>query len=187
MRLPAAGQRRDDDDQRHHGQILEQQHAHDLLAVRRVQFGALDQHLADDRGGRHRQHAAQRQPGAPVQPEEQRGEHDQQHGGDHLRSAQAEHQALHAAQARQAELQPDAEHQEHHAEFGQMAGFRRIGYPAQRMRPDQDADQQIAQHHRQTQDAAQHHHAPRRRQAGSARVAASLSYACTSGIVAMTG
>ena len=64
--------------------------------------------------------------------------------------------ALHGAQPRQAEFEADAEHQEHHAEFGDIPGLRRIGNPAHGMRPDQDAHDEVAQHDRQMEQAAQH-------------------------------
>jgi len=86
-----------------------------------------------------------------------KNEHDQQDGAHHLRRTQTEYHALHGAQPRQAEFKPDAEHQEHHAEFGQMAGLRRIGYPASAFGLSQ-CDNEIARSP-QAQDAAQHHHA----------------------------
>ena len=55
----------------------------------------------------------------------------------------------------QAEFQADGEHQEHHAEFGQIArsSFRLSGIQSERVRPDRHADQQIAEHRRQLQAA----------------------------------
>ncbi len=150
---------RNNDDERHDRQILKQQYAHDLLTVRCIELGTLDQHLADDSGGGHGQYPAQSQSRAPVDLEEQRRKHDQHHGRGNLRRTQPEHQTLHRAQTRQAEFEADAEHQEHHAEFGQMPRLRRIGYPAQGVRADHDADQQISEHCGQVQNAAQHHHA----------------------------
>jgi len=49
--LRRLGQRGNDDQQRHHRQILQQQHAHDFTAVRRVELHALGQQLGQD-GGR---------------------------------------------------------------------------------------------------------------------------------------
>jgi hypothetical protein len=83
--------------------------------------------------------------------------HHRQHGEDHLRAAQPEHDAAHAAQARQRKLQADREHQEHHAELGEVAGLLAVGHQAERVRSDQDADHQVAQHRRQVEQAEQHH------------------------------
>jgi hypothetical protein len=53
-------------------------------------------------------------------------------------------------QARQRELQPDGEHQEHHAELGQVARLIGIGHPGRAAcGPMHGADQQVAQDRRQ--------------------------------------
>ena len=97
-------------------------------------------------------------PARQVDLEEQRRKHHQHHGGCNLRGAQAEYQTLHGAQACETELEADAEHQEHHAECGQLARLRHIGNPADGMRPDRDAHKEVTEHRRQAQDAAHHHH-----------------------------
>ncbi len=61
-------QGRNDDQQRHHGQILEQQHAHHLAAVRGVQFPPVGQQFRQDRGGRHRQRTPQADADPPGHP-----------------------------------------------------------------------------------------------------------------------
>src|SRR5665647_1526061 len=84
--------------------------------------------------------------------------YDQQYGDKYLCAAQTKHGTMHGLEARQAEFQTDAEHQEYHAEFGKMACAGRIRYPAKGMRPDQNPDREITQHHRQTQNATYHYH-----------------------------
>jgi hypothetical protein len=59
-------------------------------------------------------------------------------------SAKAEHDALHAVQPRQREFEADAEHQEHHAELGQVARLLGVRHPARGMRPEGGADQQVS-------------------------------------------
>ena len=88
---------RNDDDEWHHGKVLEQQHAHDLLSVGRIQLGTLDQQLADDGGRGHRQDAAQCQPRTPVHRKSQTCQHHQSDGHNHLCRTQPEHQPLHGA------------------------------------------------------------------------------------------
>ena len=138
-------QRRDQDQQRHHGQVLEQQDADDAPSVLAFQFQPLGQQLGDDRGGRHRQRAAQRERGLPadVQRRRQRGRQQpaEHHGGDdgqhHLRQPEPEHDAAHRRQLGQREFEADREHQEHHAEFGQRVGGGAVVGQAQRVRADQ--------------------------------------------------
>ena len=78
-------------------------------------------------------------------------------GQEHLRQAQPEHQAAHAAQLGQVELEPDDEHQEDDAELGQVADAARVLRQRQRIGADQHAHGQVAEHGRQLQLAAHHH------------------------------
>ncbi len=84
------------------------------------------------------------------EPAEQHGHRD---GQQHLRHAQAEHDAPHRRQLGQREFEADRKHQEHHAEFGQRVGGGVFLGQAERMRADQDADCEVAQHRRQMQHA----------------------------------
>ena len=64
----------------------------------------------------------------------------------HLRAAEAEHDAPHRHELRQAELEPHREHQEHHAELARgSAGPRVSGTNAERVRADQRAHEEVAQ------------------------------------------
>ena len=154
--------------QRHHRDVLEQQHAHDPAAVLALEFEALGHHLGDDGRARHRQRRAQRHGAGPVQfpgpgqPGEQRrqqhvADHRAGDGQQHLTHAQPEHQPPHAAQLGQVELQPDHEHQEDDAELGQVADAGRIARQGQRMRADQHAHDQVAQHGRQFEQPTDDH------------------------------
>ena len=71
-----------------------------------------------------------------------------------LRQPEPEHRAPHRAQLRQAELEPDREHQEHDAELGELARRRVVGHDAERVRPERDADDQVAEDRRQPHAAA---------------------------------
>jgi len=63
----------------------------------------------------------------------------------------------HRPQLGQAEFQADDEHQEHHAELGQVAQAGRILRQRQRVRADHHTHHQIPQHGRQPEHAAAHH------------------------------
>ena len=159
-----ASQCRDQDQQRHHGQVLEQQHAHHALAVLAFQLEPLGHQLDNDRSAAHRQCARQRQCGLPADaPEcrrqdrqEQRAGGRQHNGQHHLAQAQPEYVPSHRAQLGQIEFQSDHEHQEHHAEFTEVAHAVGVVAQRQRVRTDDHADHQIAQHGRQFQRAASH-------------------------------
>ena len=74
-----------------------------------------------------------------------------------MRRSEAEHHAAHGHQLGQTELQPDAEHKEDDTEFGEVAGLLVIGNEADRVRPDEDADEKIAKQCRQLQNPENHH------------------------------
>ncbi len=67
----AGAERGNQDQERHHGQVLEQQHPDDLAAVLGVELQAVGQHLAQYRGRGHGQRA-RRAPAPPCQPNPQR-------------------------------------------------------------------------------------------------------------------
>ena len=160
----ARREHREQDEERHHREVLEQQDADDLAPVRRAELVALRENLAEDRGRGHREDAAQREPGAPVEAGRRGGGPHERHGRDDLRSAEPEHEAAHRQELGQAEFQADGEHQEHDADLGEMARLLRVRYPAERVRTDRDADDEIAQHRRQRQRAEQHDDQHRRRE-----------------------
>ena len=139
----AAGvERRDQHQQRHHGQVLEQQHAHHAAAVLAFELEPVGHHLDDDGGARHR-HRATPAPSRPattaprVAPVNENSPGQQEvpgHRADdrqqHLRQAEPEHQLAHALQLGQVEFEPDHEHQEHDAELGQVTARRPSPWPA---------------------------------------------------------
>ncbi len=65
QRLDRLRQGGNQDEQGHDGEILEQQDAHHLAAVRGVEFAPVGQQLRQDRGGRHRERTAERHAGLP--------------------------------------------------------------------------------------------------------------------------
>jgi hypothetical protein len=75
----------------------------------------------------------------------------------HLEQAQAEHVRAHGPQLGQVELQPDHEHQEHHAELGQVPHAGRVLGQGERIRADQHAHGEVAEHGRELERTAQHH------------------------------
>ena len=77
-------------------------------------------------------------------------------GDQHLQRSQAEDDQAQATQLGQVEFEPDREHQEDHAELGQIADAGAVAGQGQRMRPDQYPDDQITEDRRQLQITAQH-------------------------------
>jgi hypothetical protein len=76
----------------------------------------------------------------------------------HLREAEAEYRAPHRPQLRQAELEPDREHQEHDAEFGELSRRGGVGHPGERVRSNRHADEQVTEDWRQPRKPAGGHH-----------------------------
>ena len=127
--------------------------------MRRIEFQPLGKKLRDDRGRRHRHHSANREPRLPgaAADHHERDDDATQDREHHLREAQAEHFTPHDAQLRQAELQPDRKHQEHDAEFSEMARLRVILNGAQRMRSKREADREVSDDRRQREKPARGH------------------------------
>jgi hypothetical protein len=165
QRFGRRAQRGNEHQQRHHGQVLEQQHAHHPLAVLAFELEPLRHQLDHDGGAAHGERAREGQRRLPAEPpgrwqlrrDQERAGRGKGHRQQHLQQAEPEHMLAHGAQLGQAELQPDHEHQEHHAEFAQVADGLGVLRQCQRMRADQHAGRQITEHRRQLQRAADHH------------------------------
>ena len=153
-RLP---QRGDHNQQGHDQQILRQQHTHHFAAMRCLQFTSLYQELGEHGGGRHGNGTAKSQARLPVQSERHGDTRDNRHGDQHLRHTEPEHRLAHGVEPRQRKLQPDREHQEYHAEFGQGVGGLDVFQQRQGVGTNQQPDQQIAEHGRHIDPAHQDH------------------------------
>jgi len=102
----------------------------------------------------------------PRQSEEERAGHGKEHAAADLRATHAEHHAAHRAQFAQAELEPDREHEEHHAEFGEVPRFIAIGDETERVWPERKSGNEVAEQRGQLERAAQRDgdHAAREKQ-----------------------
>jgi hypothetical protein len=130
-----------------------------------LEFEPFGHQLHDDRGAAHRERTAERDRALPAQPPaatqhredrtqcEIAEQRDQDRQRD-LAQAQPEHELTHAAQLGQVEFEADHEHQEHDAELGQVADARGVARQRGRVRADQHANHQVAQHRRQLGHAA---------------------------------
>ena len=155
--LRRLGKGRDEHQERHHREILEKQHTDHLAPVRRIEFQTLAKQF-DEHGRRgHGQRPAQSHARLPRQAKEKGNTERRANGGQHLQEAQAEDDALHGKEPRQRELQSDREHQKDDAELGQMAHPAGIIDEMQNVRPEQDANQQIAEHRGHAGTAQQNH------------------------------
>jgi D-arabinose 5-phosphate isomerase GutQ len=161
-----AAQGRDQHQQRHHGQVLEQQHAHHALAVLGLSsssrsaislttMAVLLMASAPDSASAVCQPSAR--PAAARRGEQQRWRRCRGDGEHHLHQPEPEHMLAHRAQLGQVELEPDHEHQEHHAELAQVPHALVVLRQRERVRADQHARRQVAQHRRQLERTADHH------------------------------
>jgi hypothetical protein len=87
----------------------------------------LAQKLHHDGGRGQREHQAQHQRRGPAVTQRPRRQAEQQAAREPLREARAEHPAAHRPQPLGRQLQPDHEHQEHHAELGEHVHARDLG------------------------------------------------------------
>ena len=123
-----------------------------------IELKALRQQLGQYCRGRHRQRPAQHQRALPRHAQQQRHTHHHQQRHRHLRRAHPQGDAAHGTQFGQAELEADTEHQKHHADFCQLAHLLGLAHPAEGVRPDGDADNQVAKQRRLLDLTEQHHH-----------------------------
>ena len=114
-----AGEHRRQNQQRRDREILKQQDGETEPPDRRAQPLFLGQHRNDDRGRGERQGRADHQRRRRLLPERIGGGAERQGGDDDLREAEPEHQAPHALEALERELQTDGEKQNDDAEGGE--------------------------------------------------------------------
>ena len=145
---------RDHHEERHDGEILKKEHGHRLAALRRVELAALREKPRDDGRRRHGGDSAEREPRLPRHSKHERAAHDEDDGGCHLRAAQAEDHAPHRAQLAEAELEADREHEEHHAELGEVLRLFAIREEAERIRAERQPGDEIADERGQLERAA---------------------------------
>ena len=148
-RLPqiraAAGQRGDGDQERNDAQVLEQQNGHHVPAVRGVELVFLRQHLGHDCRRAHRQRATERDAREPAVSQKVQTQHGERGCNRDLREPEAENRAPHRLHLREAELEPDREHQEHDAELGEIAHAGIVGDPTERVRAQRDPDNEVTE------------------------------------------
>ncbi len=140
----------------HDREVLEQQHAEREASVRAVELVLLGELAQHDGGRGHRHRAAE-------QDRDRRREADRpadrgdggRRAGD-LQAAEREHLAPHRDEARQRELEPESEQQEHDAELGERLGGFRRRHPAECVGADAHAHDQEGEDHRQAQAAQPH-------------------------------
>ena len=119
---------------------------------------AFSQQFGEYRGGGHGERAAEYECALPRCAEQQRDRKHHQQGEENLRGTESQYHPAHRLQLGQTEFQPDTEHQEHHADFGELMHLFGFFNPPERVRSDGGADDKIAQQRRQFEFAEHHHH-----------------------------
>jgi len=161
-----AGQRRQQDEDQYGSQILDHQPADRDAPVHAVEhaacFQCLEQH--DGTGAGERQAEQQAMP--PLPAPERRHPQAEQCRATHLHHRTGHGDALDGEQVAHREVQADTEHQQHHADFGELRGEVHIGDKTGRRRPDQDAGHEIADQGRQLDPFGDEAEYQRRTEAG---------------------
>ena len=124
-------------------QVFHDQPADRDVTGRRVQVPAVgqdaDQH---DRAGDRQRHA-EHQSGAPCPPEPMGDDRAERRRHAALDERARDRHATDGEQFLDVKLQPDAEHQQNHADLGQLLGEMLVGHEAGRVRTDEDSREEI--------------------------------------------
>jgi len=146
-----AGQRRQQHQGQYHDQVFDDQPADGDAAVHRIHRAAAFQGLEQHHGAGDGQRQAEYQTGADGPAPEVRDRHAEQRGDGDLHDGAGQGNLAHRQQVVDRKMQADAEHQQHHADLGELAGQFHVGNKAGRVRTDQHAGNQIADQRRQFQ------------------------------------
>jgi len=142
-----------EDEEGERREILEQEHGDGRAAVAAGELELLAELAHDDGGRRHGDGAADHDGRRRREPGGERGPRARRRRQRHLRKRERQHPGPLRQQLGQRELQAHREQQEDHAELGQQPRERGVGQPAERMRPHQQAHEEVAEHGGQAQRA----------------------------------
>ena len=144
-----AGERRQQDEDEDGGEVFDDQPADRDTAVHRIEDAARFERLEQDDGAGAGQRQAEDQPGAKAPAPAPGDAHAEQRRQTHLDDSAGQRDALDGEQVVEREMQADAEHQQHHADFGELRGGVDIGNEARCRRADDDAGDEVADQGRQ--------------------------------------
>ena len=143
--------RRQDHQHQHGEQVLHHQPADGDMAAAGVGQAAVLQCPHHHHSGSHRQAQAEHQALCRRPAERHAGAHPQRGDRRHLQHRTRHHNGFHFQQLAGLEVQPNAEHQQHHADIGQLQGQVLVQDYARTERSNHHARQQVAQQRRQAQ------------------------------------
>jgi hypothetical protein len=154
------GQRRQQHQHQQHHDVLDDEPADGDTPVDGVERVAGFERAQHHDGARHRDRKPEHQRGArhpaPQQPERRA----QAGGNGDLHDRAGNGEPAYRQQVVERKMQPDAEHQQHHAVLGQLAGEPDVGDEPRGRRADDDTGEQIAHHRRHAHARGEeaHHH-----------------------------
>ena len=141
-------QLRQNNHQRHHREVLHDQHADHHPAGQRAHPALAHQGSQHDHGARQRNQGAEPE-GWPPFPTQPRGERKAVCDGDDDLDGRADQgNAAHRPQVPEGEFQPQGEQQKRHADFGQQLDLVNVGDDRKAVRPDGHAGEDVTQHQR---------------------------------------
>jgi hypothetical protein len=143
--------RRQQHQRQDHDDVLDDQPTDGDAPALRLDQPALLQRAQQHHGAGDREGEAEHQTGGD-RPAHRPGEsHAEQRRGRDLRHRAGDGDGAHREEVLQREVQPDAEHQQDHADLGELVGKSLVGDIAGREGPDRDARQQISDQRRNPQ------------------------------------
>ena len=145
---------RQDHEDEHRREVLDDEPADGDAAVSARELAPDVQRLEEHhgRGARERDAEDDRLPPGAVE-ERMRAEGAERRGDRHLQDRAGHGDALHGPEVLHREVQADAEHQQHHADLGELIGERRVGDDAWRVLACGDAGEKITHKGRGLQEA----------------------------------
>jgi hypothetical protein len=146
-----ARERRQQDEREHHREVLDDQPADRDAAVHRCEQVAVLERADQHHRACDREREAEHESTAPAPAPERRQRHPEQRRDRDLRDRARYRNAAHLEQVVEREMHSDAEHEQHHADLGQLARELDVRDEARRGRADRDAREQIPDQHRQPQ------------------------------------
>ncbi len=124
--------------------VLDDEPAHGDATLLRIELAAVHQSAQQHDRARHRHGQAQDEPAtnAPPERDTQGDAHERGHGD--LHDCTGDRDAANRQEVAEREVDPDAEHQQDHPEFGEFGRDRGIGDEPGRERADDDAREDVA-------------------------------------------
>ena len=164
--LPARAEARDDHENEHHQQVFDDQPSDRHVTADGVEKAFVLEPAQQHDGARDGEGDAEHQRGRRGPTEGAADDEPEQRGHDALEQRPWDGDRFHLQQIAGMEMKPDPEHQEHHADLGQLGRDLAVAHEARGPGPDEHAREEIPDDGGEPQQARQYAENPRGREGG---------------------